>query len=101
MIQFGLQIDSLQLHTVTEKIAQRSYTVDTGNGTFRTNRRHLITSLKSEHDSDTPDHCTTDNPNNAELHSNSDQEVTTRSRRVSSLPTKIWNLVRGDVVLNY
>ena len=38
--------------TVTEKTAPRSYT---GNGTFRRNRRHLITSPQSKHDSDTPD----------------------------------------------
>ena len=74
--------------TVTEKTAPRSYTVNTGDGIFRRNSQHLIMSPQNEHDSDTPDQCSTDNQNTAEPHSNSDQ-VVTRSGRVSRPPQRL------------
>ena len=73
--------------TVTEETAPRSYTVDTGDGTFRRNRRHLLTSPRNKNDSDK---YTTDTPNSiSEPHPSNDQETRTRCGRVSRPPQRL------------
>ena len=73
--------------TVTEKIAPRSYAVDMGDGTFRRNRRYLLTSLREMNDSDTPDQSSPDSLNASHL--KSDQELQTRSGKLSKPPQRL------------
>ena len=71
---------------ITEETAPRSYAVNTRDGTFRRNRRHLLTSPREMNNSDTPDQSSPDSLNtSSESLLNSDQELRTRSGRLSKL----------------
>ena len=76
--------------TVTEETAPRSYIADTGDGTFRRNRRHHLNSPQNNIP-DQPDQHTNHDCQNAisDLNPTNDQEIRTRSGRVSRPPQRL------------
>ena len=80
---------------ITEESTPRSYTVDTGDGTFRRNRRHLLTCPNEESvsnnfpddDFDTIDQYNSDI--SSEIHPSDDNQTRTRSGRLSTPPQRL------------
>ena len=76
--------------TVTEETAPRSYIVDTGDGTFRRNRRHLLNSPQSDNPDQPDPHTNDDSQNGINDHDpGNDQVIKTRSGRVSRPPLRL------------
>ena len=75
---------------VTEETAPRSYIVDTGDETFKRNRRHLLNSPQNNIP-DQPDQHTNHDCQNAisDLNPTNDQEIRTRSGRDSRPPQRL------------
>ena len=80
---------------VTEESTPRSYTVDTGNGAFRRNRRHLLTFPNNEAVSNNCPEVGSDTVNldnddtSSEIHPSDDNQMRTRSGRLSIPPQRL------------